>query len=546
MSLSAFDYLHDPRLNKGTGFTDAERDALGLRGLLPPRVTTQTEQQARVLENFRQKPSPLEKYIYLISLMDRNEHLFYRMAMEHVEEIMPIIYTPTVGEACVKFGQIFRRPRGLYVTATDRGRVKRILQNWPERDIGMIVVTDGERILGLGDLGANGMGIPIGKLSLYTACAGVNPALCLPVTIDVGTSREEVRSDPAYLGLLQERVRGAPYEELVEEFVLAVQEVFPGAVIQFEDFATENAIRLLARFRDRVCCFNDDIQGTAAVTLAGLLSAARITGQPLSEQRVLFLGAGAAATGIADLIASAMAREGIALGEARSHCWFVDSQGLVVQSRRAGLAEHKLSYAHDHPPAADLLAAIEALRPTALVGVSAQPRTFTEPVVRAMARINARPIIFPLSNPTSKSECTAEEAYRWSEGRAVFASGSPFEPVSLGTRTLVPGQGNNAYIFPGVGLGVIVSRATRVTDTMFYAAARTLAKGVSQASLDSGLLYPRLRDIRQVSAAIAEAVAEVAYAEGLAGARRPADLAGEIRRHMYDATYPVYAAPGKV
>jgi len=540
MSLSAFDYLHDPQRNKGTGFTDAERDALGLRGLLPPRVSTQVEQQARILENFRQKSSALEQYIYLISLMDRNEHLFYRTVMEHVEEMMPIIYTPTVGEACVKFGHIFRRPRGLYVTDLDRGRVKRILENWPERNIGMIVVTDGERILGLGDLGANGMGIPIGKLSLYTACAGVHPARCLPVTIDVGTNQAGIRNDPLYLGLLQERVRGAPYNELVEEFVVAVQEVFPEAVIQFEDFATENAIHLLARFRDRVCCFNDDIQGTAAVTLAGLLSAARITGQPITEQRVLFLGAGSAATGIADLIVSAMVREGIPLAEARTHCWFLDSRGLVVQSR-TGLAEYKLPYAHDHSPAADLLAAVESLRPTAIVGVSAQPRTFTEPVIRAMARINARPLIFPLSNPTSKSECTALEAYQWSEGRAVFASGSPFEPVRLGERTLVPGQGNNAYIFPGVGLGLIVARAKRVTDAMFHAAARTLATGVSQASLDSGLLFPRLRDIRQVSAAIAEAVAEVAWAEGLARAPRPADVRGEIRRHMYDAAYPVYA-----
>ncbi|HEY7027178.1 MAG TPA: NAD-dependent malic enzyme [Gemmatimonadales bacterium] len=540
MSLSAFDYLHDPQRNKGTGFTDAERDALGLRGLLPPRVSTQVEQQARILENFRQKSSALEQYIYLISLMDRNEHLFYRTVMEHVEEMMPIIYTPTVGEACVKFGHIFRRARGLYVTDLDRGRVKRILENWPERNIGMIVVTDGERILGLGDLGANGMGIPIGKLSLYTACAGVHPARCLPVTIDVGTNQAGIRNDPLYLGLLQERVRGAPYDELVEEFVMAVQEVFPEAVIQFEDFATENAIHLLARFRDRVCCFNDDIQGTAAVTLAGLLSAARITGQPITEQRVLFLGAGSAATGIADLIVSAMVREGIPLAEARTHCWFLDSHGLVVQSR-TGLAEYKLPYAHDHSPAADLLAAVESLRPTAIVGVSAQPRTFTEPVIRAMARINARPLIFPLSNPTSKSECTALEAYQWSEGRAVFASGSPFEPVRLGERRLVPGQGNNAYIFPGVGLGLIVARAKRVTDAMFHAAARTLATGVSQASLDSGLLFPRLRDIRQVSAAIAEAVAEVAWAEGLARAPRPADVRGEIRRHMYDAAYPVYA-----
>jgi len=532
--------LNDPRLNKGTAFTEAERDALGLRGLLPPRVATQSEQEARVLENLRQKPSPIEKYVYLISLQDRNEHLFYHTVTSHVEEMMPIIYTPTVGEACVRFGHLFRRPRGLYICARDRGRVKEILRNWRAREVGMIVVTDGERILGLGDLGANGMGIPIGKLSLYTACAGVDPALCLPVTLDVGTNRKEFLDDPLYLGLQQERLRGAPYEELVEEFVMGVQELFPGAVIQFEDFATENAIRLLAKYRDRVCCFNDDIQGTAAVTLAGIISATRITGQPLGQQKVLFLGAGSAATGIADLIVSAMVREGLPEWEARQRCWFVDSKGLVVASR-TDLAAHKRPYAHEHAPAGDLLAAVESLEPTAIVGVSTQPGSFTEAVVKAMARINPRPIIFPLSNPTSKSECTAAEAYGWSGGTAVFASGSPFDEVTWQGRTFVPGQGNNAYIFPGVGLGVLLSRATRVTDTMFYAAARTLAEGVSQESLDRGLLYPRLREIRGVSAKIASAVASVAYDEGLARAPRPADLEAAAKAMMYSAAYPGYA-----
>ena len=532
--------LNDPRLNKGTAFTEAERDALGLRGLLPPRVATQSEQEARVLENLRQKPSPIEKYVYLISLQDRNEHLFYHTVTSHVEEMMPIIYTPTVGEACVRFGHLFRRSRGLYVSARDRGRVKEILRNWRQREVGMIVVTDGERILGLGDLGANGMGIPIGKLSLYTACAGVDPALCLPVTLDVGTNRKEFLADPLYLGLQQERLRGAPYEELVDEFVMGVQEVFPGAVIQFEDFATENALRLLAKYRDRVCCFNDDIQGTAAVTLAGIISATRITRQPLAQQKVLFLGAGSAATGIADLIASAMVREGLTEREARQRCWFVDSKGLVVASR-TDLASHKRPYAHEHAPAGDLLSAVEALKPTAIVGVSTQPGSFTEAVVKAMARINPRPIIFPLSNPTSKSECTAAEAYGWSGGTAVFASGSPFDDVTWQGRTFVPGQGNNAYIFPGVGLGVLLSRATRVTDTMFYAAARTLAVGVSQESLDRGLLYPRLRDIRGVSARIAGAVAGVAYDEELARAPRPADLEAAATAMMYGASYPSYA-----
>ncbi|MBK8004574.1 MAG: NAD-dependent malic enzyme [Gemmatimonadetes bacterium] len=534
-----YDLLHNPRLNKGTGFTPEERDQLGLRGLVPPRFTTQAEQQARVLENFRKKTAAIEKYIYLISLQDRNEHLFYRVVMDHVEEMMPIIYTPTVGEACTSFSHIFRRPRGLYVTAQDRGRIRDVLRNWPGRDVAMIVVTDGERILGLGDLGANGMGIPIGKLSLYTACAGVDPSRCLPITLDVGTNRDELLADPLYLGLPQKRLTGAEYEALVEEFVLAVQEVFPGAVIQFEDFATENAMHLLARYRDRVCCFNDDIQGTAAVTLAGILSATRITGQPLTQQVVMFLGAGAAATGIADLIVSALVREGMPEAEARRHCWFVDRGGLVVRGR-TDLQEHKLPYAHDHAPAGDLLTAVESVKPTAIVGVSATPNTFTEAVVKAMSRHNPRPIIFPLSNPTSKSECTAAEAYGWSEGKAVFASGSPFDQVMWGGRTFTPGQGNNAYIFPGVGLGVIVSGARRVTDSMFYAAARTLAAGVPEASLNEGLLFPRLRDIRAVSARIATAVAEVAYADGLATVPRPADLPAVVRASMYDGTYPSY------
>lgn len=539
MSHTPLDYLHHPGLNKGTAFTAAERDALGLRGLLPPRVTTPEAQVARVMETLRRKPNPLEQYIYLTSLHDRNEHLFYRAIIANIEELMPIIYTPTVGEACREFGHIFRRPRGLYISIDDRGHVRDILRNWPEAKVGIIVVTDGERILGLGDLGANGMGIPIGKLSLYTACAGVDPALCLPITLDVGTERPELRDDPLYLGLTRPRVRGEAYDALVEEFVQGVQEVFPGAIIQFEDFATEHAINLLARYRDRVCCFNDDIQGTAAVTLAGLLSATRITGQPLAKQRVLFLGAGSAATGIADLIASALEREGHSTADARRHSWLIDRAGLVVAGR-AGLTEYKLPYAHEHTGAATLLEAVESIRPTAIVGVSAQPGTFTEEVVKAMARINQRPIIFPLSNPTSKSECTAEQAYQWSEGRAIVASGSPFPPVTWQGRTLRTGQGNNAYIFPGLGLGVIVSMARRVTDSMFFAAARTLAEQVPQAALDQGLLFPPLSEIREVSARIATAVAEVAYADGLASAARPADLSKEIRSRMYDASYPSY------
>ncbi len=534
------DVLHDPRLNKGTAFSRAERDALGLTGLLPPRVGTLEEQQARVLENFRGKTSDLEKYIFLMALQDRNETLFFRTVIDNVEEMLPIIYTPTVGEACRQFGNIFRKPRGLYVSAEDRGRVRDILRNWPGDEVAVLVVTDGERILGLGDLGANGMGIPIGKLALYTACAGIDPALCMPVLLDVGSDNETLRRDPRYLGLPRPRLRGPEVEALVEELVLGVQELFPGALIQFEDFATHNAVQLLAEYRDRVCTFNDDIQGTAAVALAGLLSAGRLTGAELTEQKVLFLGAGSAATGIAALIVSAMVRLGLPVAEARRRCWFVDSRGLVVASRD-GLAPHKLPFAHPHPFQPDLLSAVRDLAPTALVGVSGQAQTFTEDVLRAMARLHERPIVFALSNPTSKSECTAEQAYRWTEGRAVFAGGSPFPPLRLDDRTFVPGQGNNAYIFPGLGLGVLAAGATRVTDEMFFVAARTLADEVSAESLDTGTIYPPLTEIRRVSAEIAAAVAAVAHTTGLATRPRPKDLLADARARMYEPMYRAIA-----
>jgi malate dehydrogenase (oxaloacetate-decarboxylating)(NADP+) len=529
--------LFDPRLNKGTAFTAAEREALGLRGLLPPRILTLGEQVERILRNFRGKPSALEQYIYLIGLQDRNETLFYRTVVDNLESMLPVIYTPTVGEACKTFGHVFRRPRGLYLTIEDRGRVKDILRNWPEPGVRVIVVTDGERILGLGDVGANGMGIPIGKLSLYTACAGIHPAWCLPITLDVGTDNSEIRADPLYIGTPAPRVRGEPYYALLDEFVAAVEEVFPGVLLQFEDFATENALGLLARYRDRLCTFNDDVQGTAAVALAGLYSAVRVTGVPLPQQRLLFLGAGSAATGIADLVAGAMEAEGLPLSEARGRCWFFDSRGLVVQER-SDLAAHKRPYAHVHPPVRSLVEAIRALRPTALLGLSTQGGAFTGEVLRAMAEQNARPVVFALSNPTSKSECTAEEAYRATEGRVVFASGSPFEPVELNGRRFVPGQGNNAYIFPGLGLGILVSGARRVPDSMFHAAAQTLAGTVSPEARELGLLYPPLREIRAVSARIARAVAEVAWREGLASRPEPRDLDEAIRSHMWEPHYP--------
>ena len=528
--------LRDPAWNKGTAFTARERELLGLRGLLPPHVGNQDEQVARVLENFRRLDSPLSRYILLEALLDRNEALFFRVITDHPDEMMPVIYTPTVGQACQEFGHIYRRSRGLYVSAEDRGRVAELMANWPDPEAAIIVVTDGERILGLGDLGANGMGIPIGKLALYTACAGMHPRRCLPVMLDVGTNNEALLADPLYIGLRQRRLQGADYDALVAEFIEAALARFPGIVVQFEDFANHNAFRLLRRYRDRICCFNDDIQGTAAVTLAGILSALRVSGGRLAEQTFLCLGAGEAATGICDLVVSAMAAEGLDEAAARGRCWMVDSKGLVVAARR-DLAEHKRPYAHEHAGAGDFLAAVEALKPTAIIGVGATPGTFTREVVEAMARINDRPIVFALSNPTSRAECTAEQAYAWSGGRALFASGSPFDPVTLDGRRYVPRQGNNSYIFPGVGLGLVAVRASRATDAMFLAAARTLEGMTREEDLGQGSLYPPLGQVREVSAKIALAVAEIAFADGLAGVARPDDLPGFIHGQMYDPHY---------
>ena len=528
--------LRDPLLNKGTAFTLKERAALGLRGLLPPHVHTQEVQAQRYLAHLRDLPNPLEKFIDLNALHDRNEGLFFRVVSENPDEIMPLIYTPTVGVACQKFGNIFQRPRGLFISAGDRGRIASVLRNWPARDVGIIVVTDGERILGLGDLGANGMGIPVGKLSLYAACAGIHPRRCLPVMLDVGTDNEALRRDPFYIGLKQKRLRGKRYDELMDEFVQAVHRVFPGALIQFEDFANSNAFRLLHKYRDKVCTFNDDIQGTAAVVLAGLYSALRVTGTTLREQRILCLGAGEAATGICDLVVSALNEEGMSEAEARKRCWLFDSRSLVVASR-TDLTEHKRPYAHEGPRITDFLQAVEALKPTAIIGVAAVGGTFTRLVVEAMARLNQRPIVFALSNPTSKSECTAAQAYEWSGGRALFACGSPFDAVTFNNKTYVPRQGNNSYIFPGVGLGVIASGARRVTNEMFLAAARSLARQTSKADLEQGSLYPPLGSIREVSARIAAAVAEIAFREKLATVAKPADVLAWVKSRMYQPGY---------
>jgi len=527
--------LRDPLVNKGTGFSQKERDALGLRGLLPATQLTIQAQAERVLTNLRRLPNDLDKYVALNALHDRNETLFFRVVCDNIDEIQPLIYTPTVGLACQRFGNIFQRPRGLFISANDRGRIARLLKNWPY-PAKLIVVTDGERILGLGDLGANGMGIPVGKLSLYSACAGVNPEVCLPVMLDVGTNNEQLLKDPYYVGLRRKRLTSKAYYDFIDEFITAARKAFPSVLIQFEDFANHSAFQLLDKYRTHYCVFNDDIQGTAAVALAGLFSALRIKGGKLSEERLLFLGAGEAATGIADLVVTAMMAEGLSEAEARKRIWLVDSRGLVVKDRE-GLNKHKLPYAHEHAPVGDFLSAIKTLKPTAIIGVAAVGGTFTLEVLRTMAEINEQPIVFALSNPTSKAECSAEEAYRHTDGRALFACGSPYDPVTLNGKTFVPRQGNNSYIFPGVGLGAIACGATLVTDEMFMAAARTLAGLVTDDDLKQGSLYPALPRIREVSLQIAAAVARVAYRRSLAAQQKPKNLLAHIKGKVYEARY---------
>src|SRR5271163_2482435 len=528
--------LRDPRLNKSTAYTESEREALGLLGLLPEGIDTEETQIERVHLHLSRKPNDLEKYIFLSQLQDTDETLFYRLLMSDPAHFLPLVYTPTVGEACLQFGHIMRRPKGLYISIRRKGRVREILRNWLQRDIRFMVVTSGQRILGLGDLGANGIGIPIGKLALYTACAGVPPKFTLPLLMDCGTNNEELLRDPLYLGLRQTRPEIAELDEFVDEFVTAVQEEFPNCCIQFEDWAGVDAVRLLSRYRDKVCCFNDDIQGTAAVALAGLLGALRISRGKLSGQTFLFLGAGSAGIGIADLLVQAMAAEGLSAEAARARIWFFDVNGLLETSRK-DLADFQKPYAHSHQSTKDFVQAIETIRPSAIIGVSTVAKAFNQSVIESMSRINERPIIFPYSNPTSHSECTAEEAYRWSEGRAIFASGSPFPPVRFGDRTFVPGQGNNVYIFPAIGLAVYATQAKRVTDEMFIAAARAVAEQVTPAELDVGLIYPPQSAIFDTELHAATRVAEVIFARNLARAERPASIEEFIRQKVYKPKY---------
>lgn len=536
-TLTGASLLHDPHLNRGSAFSAEQRRALRIEGMLPPTPDTLETQIARVNMQLDMLDTDLQRYLFLSDLQARNETLYYAVLMSGPARFMPLVYTPTVGEACQKFDHVFRASRGMYLPITAKGRLCEILSNWPFEDIRFIVVTDGERILGLGDQGVGGMGIPVGKLALYTACAGVPPHLTLPITLDVGTNNHALLEDPLYLGLRQERVRGAEYDAFIEEFVEAVQTLYPKCCIQWEDFANINAVPILERYRDKICTYNDDIQGTAAIALAGVLAGLRITGGKLAEQRFLFLGAGSAATGIAELISEAMALEGLSLEDGRARNWLFDVNGLV-QSARADIADFQKPFAHAHAPMTSFVEAIEAIRPTAIIGVSTVPKLFNRPVIEAMARINARPIIFPYSNPTSRSECTAEEAYKWSEGRAVFASGSPFPPVEVNGRKFVPGQGNNVYIFPAMGMAALATQARRVTQEMFIVAAKAVAEQVTQAHLDTGLIYPPTTDILAASLHTAERIAEYIFDKDLARVPRPADIGAHIRAAAYKPVYP--------
>ena len=535
--LTGYDLLHTPRLNKGTAFTEAERRAHGLEGLLPPAITTMELQIARRHAEIANLDDDLQKYLVLSDLQARNETLFYAVLMSDPATYMPLVYTPTVGEACQKFAHIFREARGMYLPISARGRVREILGNWPEKDVRFIVVTDGERILGLGDLGAGGMGIPLGKLALYTACARVPPQYCLPVVLDVGTNNQVLLDDPLYLGLRRNRVRSEEYTALVDEFVAAVQALYPKCCIQWEDFANINAIPLLARYRDKICTYNDDIQGTAGIALAGIFAALRVTRQKITDQRLLFLGGGSAGTGIAELISQAMVLEGMDIREARGRNALFDINGLLVSSR-TDLADFQRPFVQDRAPVSTFLDAVKALRPTGIIGVSAVPKLFTREVIEAMAEINERPIIFPYSNPTSRSECTAEEAYRWSGGRAVFASGSPFPPVEIAGRKFVPGQGNNVYIFPAMGMAVFATEATRVTEGMFLVAAKAVAEQVTDEDLATGLIYPPQSTILDASLHVAERVAAYIFDNGLARVPRPSDIGALIRTRAYRPVYP--------
>jgi len=531
-----FSMLYNPRRNKGTAFTREERLKYGLIGILPDEVESIETQILRVHEQLEKIERPIDKYIYLTSLLDTNETLFYNTVISDPAKYLPLVYTPTVGEACENFGHIARRPRGLFISIKNKDNIEALLKNWPADDVRFAVVTDGQRILGLGDLGICGIGIPIGKLILYTSCAGVPPEITLPIVLDAGTDNEKFLKDPLYPGLKQKRIRGKEYDDFIEAFVRAIVKVFPGICIQWEDFAGVNAVRILNEYREKVCTFNDDIQGTAAIALAGFIAISQLTGKPFREQRFLFLGAGAAAFGIADLIVKKFQKDGGGKKEALERCWMFDVKGLLVRSR-SDLTDYQKQFAHDIEPSDNFAESILRIKPTTIIGVSTVGGAFNQQVIENMSSINERPVIFPYSNPTSHSECTAEQAYRWSKGKAIFASGSPFAPVTFEGKTFTPGQGNNVFIFPAMGLAIYATEAKKVTDEMFITAAEAVAEQITEKDFSNGLIYPPVNNILEVSVNVAVKIAEEIFNSGLAGIKRPKNMRKFITGKMYEPVY---------
>jgi malate dehydrogenase (oxaloacetate-decarboxylating)(NADP+) len=534
------DLLEDSTLNKSTAYSETEKQALGIVGLVPDVTETLDLQLSRVMMQLGHKNTDFDRYIYLANLLDHDETLFYRTVMSDPARFLPIVYDPTIGEACLKFGHIYRQTRGMYLSITRRGRVKEILRNWPQKDVRFICVTDGGRILGLGDLGANGAGIPIGKLQLYTACAGVPPQYLLPMYLDAGTNNEQYLHDPLYLGMRKTRPPTAELFSFVDEFVEAVQEVFPKCCIHFEDWTGVDAVHLLQRYRDKYCVYNDDVQGTAGITLAGMINAVKLKGTKLKDEKYLFLGAGSAGIGLADLLCSALVAQGISLKDAQSRVYMFDVNGLL-ESSRTDLVDFQKPYAHSHAPTKDFVAAIESIKPTTIIGVSTIGGAFTQKVVESMSRINDRPVILALSNPTEHAECTAEQAYSWSKGKAIYAAGVQFAPVHYKGQTFLPGQANNFYIFPAVGMAIFATQAKRVTDEMFIEAGQAVADQVAPELLKQGLLYPLQSNILETEIQTAARVAKLVFDSGLARVERPADMVSFIRRHVYKPEYPAEA-----
>jgi len=534
--------LHDPALNKSTAFSEAEKQALGLVGLVPDLTETEDLQLSRVMMQLGHKNTDLERYIYLINLLDHNETLFYRTVMSDPARFLPIVYDPTIAEACLRFGHIYRQARGMYLSIARRGKVKEVLQNWPQKDVRFICVTDGGRILGLGDIGANGMGIPIGKLQLYTACAGVPPQYLLPMYLDAGTNNEQYLHDPLYLGLRKTRPSTEELYSFVDEFVEAVQELYPRCCIHFEDWTGVDAVHLLQRYRDKYCVYNDDVQGTAGIVLAGMINAAKIKGTKLSDEKYLFLGAGSAGIGLANLLCSAMVQEGLTLKQAQDRVSMFDINGLL-ETTRTDLIDFQKPYAHKHAPTRDFIAAIESIKPTTIIGVSTIGGAFTQNVVESLSRINQRPVILALSNPTDHAECTAEQAYTWSKGKAIYAAGVQFAPVHLNGQTFLPGQANNFYIFPAIGMAIFATQASRVTDEMFIEAARAVADQVPSDLLNQGLIYPLQSNILETEIQTAARVTKLVFDSGLARVPRPADMVSFIREHVYKPAYARQTAP---